>query len=374
MNTYLPQYKVLKESWRNRIFDVYMFFAMVIFAIELVLGLLAISNDSITTSAREHINTYVILPVCANVAIILIAYAICKYAKSEKLKDYSIIFAIFAICFMITSLHGYYLVLPGIFVLPIVISIMLDDINVTRVSALISLIFMFITVPTGMHFDSNWDFRTRIWGAVTGSIILLSVYLICEVLARFTQTRNNLISVMETNNNQMKLAMKLDAMTGLYNHSEFYENLKTEVAECVNNNKKLAIALIDVDNFKKVNDKYGHEKGDKVLLMISAILKAFTVSEGRAYRYGGEEFALIMPGFDSERAMKLVENIRLQVWGTRFDFLDGIGLTISSGICEYGGEEINEAKIIEKAEQAMFESKYLGRNTSVLYNREEQAK
>jgi diguanylate cyclase (GGDEF)-like protein len=121
--------------------------------------------------------------------------------------------------------------------------------------------------------------------------------------------------------------------------------------------------LIDIDRFKEFNDSFGHLEGDKVLVRFSQILKSCLRANDSAYRYGGEEFTVILPETSSEEARTVAQRIRAALEAERFAPVSGrlVSKTISIGVTEYSAME-DMATFIRRADEAMYISKQNGRN------------
>ena len=154
-----------------------------------------------------------------------------------------------------------------------------------------------------------------------------------------------------------------DGLTQLYNSRYFYAQLKGEIERCNRYNHKLSLLLLDIDNFKEYNDNHGHLEGDKILVRLGQVIKTCLRKMDTAYRYGGEEFTIILPGTDGEEAHTVAERLRRAV--IEKDFTEGqhtdSRITISIGVTQYLQEE-KIASFVQRADQAMYRSKQAGRN------------
>ena len=154
-----------------------------------------------------------------------------------------------------------------------------------------------------------------------------------------------------------------DGLTQLYNSRHFYAQLKGEIERCNRYDHKLSLLLLDIDNFKDYNDTYGHLEGDKILVRLGRVIKSCLRNMDTAYRYGGEEFTIILPDTDVDEANTVAERLRTAV--SAEDFTDGIRpgvrITISIGVTQYFREE-KIASFVQRADQAMYRSKQAGRN------------
>ena len=159
-----------------------------------------------------------------------------------------------------------------------------------------------------------------------------------------------------------KLAIT-DGLTKLHNSRSFYSQIEVEVDRFNRYKHPLSLLLLDIDHFKHYNDTYGHLEGDKVLVRISQIIRSCLRKLDTAYRYGGEEFTVILPETTCEEASNVAERIRIAVKAEKFDpdSKNDIVITISIGVTQYSPEEELSA-FIQRADKAMYSSKQNGRN------------
>lgn len=155
-----------------------------------------------------------------------------------------------------------------------------------------------------------------------------------------------------------------DGLTGLHNYRFFQERLSHEIERGTRYSQRLALILLDIDFFKKVNDTYGHPAGDKVLKGISSILAASVREVDLAARYGGEEFAIILINIDVKAAYTIAERVRTTIEAAEFDIADGkkIRVTSSMGISSFPDDGDNPRLLISMADSALYHAKRDGRN------------
>jgi diguanylate cyclase (GGDEF)-like protein len=154
-----------------------------------------------------------------------------------------------------------------------------------------------------------------------------------------------------------------DGLTMLFNSRHFYSQIELEADRSIRYKHPLSLLLIDIDRFKEFNDSFGHLEGDKVLVRFSQILKSCLRANDSAYRYGGEEFTVILPETSSEEARTVAQRIRAALEAERFAPVSGrlVSKTISIGVTEYSAME-DMATFIRRADEAMYISKQNGRN------------
>jgi two-component system cell cycle response regulator len=154
-----------------------------------------------------------------------------------------------------------------------------------------------------------------------------------------------------------------DALTGLFNSRQFFHEIKQEITRSNRYARPLSLLVLDIDFFKRYNDTWGHIEGDKVLMNIGRIISSCMRSNDTAYRYGGEEFALLLPETDIEMACVVGTRIRESIAAEIFKPEPGKTqtVTVSVGASEFVDEEDFTA-FIKRTDKAMYKSKQNGRN------------
>ncbi|UOD34753.1 GGDEF domain-containing protein [Deferribacteraceae bacterium V6Fe1] len=158
-----------------------------------------------------------------------------------------------------------------------------------------------------------------------------------------------------------------DGLTGLYNHTAFQDRLKILFDNYKNNREIFSIAILDLDFFKKVNDTFGHLKGDEVLKSFASVINDSVRVNDFPARYGGEEFAIIFPKINKYQAEKILERLRTNF--KEVEFLSGeekFFVTFSAGVAEINDNITSTTELIKLADKAMYASKTSGRNKTTL--------
>ena len=155
----------------------------------------------------------------------------------------------------------------------------------------------------------------------------------------------------------------VDMMTGLKNHAYFQSRFREERERAAKRKTPLALLLTDVDKFKNFNDTFGHPTGDRVLVVLAATLKSVFGEQGLVCRYGGEEFAVIMPGADRATAADIAEHLRVSV--SEAD-MRGERLSVSIGVVSMQDDRFTTAAaFFDAADRALYQAKSDGRNCVV---------
>jgi diguanylate cyclase (GGDEF)-like protein len=170
-----------------------------------------------------------------------------------------------------------------------------------------------------------------------------------------------------------------DSLTGVFNRHHFVRQLKVEVERCQRYGSALSLLMVDVDLFKGINDRFGHQKGDQILCEVAHVLRSHLRSSDTVYRYGGEEFAIILPEVRADKAYYVAERLRQMVEEKVAASLQlSQSVTVSIGIADLRGHATPEPwsppkterrsliegvdQLLERADQALYEAKKSGRN------------
>jgi diguanylate cyclase (GGDEF)-like protein len=163
----------------------------------------------------------------------------------------------------------------------------------------------------------------------------------------------------------LKRQAQTDSLTGLLNHRVFHERLRTELAGVRAGQGTLALLLLDIDDFKRVNDVHGHAAGDQVLRSLSELLRSAVRDTDEVCRVGGEELAVIMPGDDGAGAVGLAQRLAGELARVEFEQVGSIGVSI--GVAEGPLHATSARELVACAEGAMMSAKARGKNQIVLY-------
>lgn len=183
---------------------------------------------------------------------------------------------------------------------------------------------------------------------------------------------NRMVVALRESRDRLVQRANTDSLTGLHNHRHFQERLATELSRAERFDRPLSVVMLDIDNFKALNDTHGHPIGDLVLKEVAKLLTSEVRDIDVVARYGGEEFALILPETSVTEARMAAERVRLAVQRHCFVGRDGqsIPVTISLGTAQYPIHSTEREGLIMAADLAMYQAKSMGRNRSVAFSSE----
>jgi diguanylate cyclase (GGDEF)-like protein len=167
------------------------------------------------------------------------------------------------------------------------------------------------------------------------------------------------VSEFKTIQQQLHRAANTDGLTNIYNRRYLFERLEQELARASREPLALSVILFDLDKFKAINDNFGHNAGDEVLVQTAQVLRQCIRAMDICGRYGGEEFLVILPSADLDTARRIGERIRLGIEQLP-PVRPGLQLSISGGIAGYQGESLDS--LLERADRYLYQAKQQGRN------------
>jgi diguanylate cyclase (GGDEF)-like protein len=163
-----------------------------------------------------------------------------------------------------------------------------------------------------------------------------------------------------------------DGLTGLYNSRYFYKYLDLEIARTKRYGNSFSLVLFDIDDFKKLNDTYGHQSGDEVLQHLARILKSISRETDIVVRFGGEEFIIILPNTSEEDAIALAHRVLDATQDMKIAISDKeeVSITLSGGIASYPQNASSAKALLNAADNAMYAAKAAGKNTIICFQGE----
>ncbi|UVL86625.1 diguanylate cyclase [Pseudomonas sp. B21-028] len=185
---------------------------------------------------------------------------------------------------------------------------------------------------------------------------------ICLVIYDVTDVATNRHQL-QAANAQLQLLSSTDRLTGLYNRGHWEENLKAAYARHQRYGNNSSLVMFDIDHFKRVNDTYGHQAGDKVIEQVARLVREHVRDSDVAGRYGGEEFGVVLSDTDKAGARMFAERLRKAVEEMEVSYGDQvIRFTISLGVADLSQPSNSHADLIAWADEALYTSKKTGRN------------
>ena len=212
---------------------------------------------------------------------------------------------------------------------------------------------------------AKYELYERVNNLSTRIISGFSLLLIIIALAFYKvvkDTSNEVINDLEKKVAKITRISETDDMLGIYNRSKFMDILEKEIYRSRRYDNNLALIMYDIDYFKEINDNYGHQLGDEILIKVTEIIKEKIRKIDSLARYGGDEFMIINPETSLENSYQLAERLRKEIASSKFNKVENV--SCSFGVVELEVEDDLDS-LLKRADDALYEAKDKGRNTVV---------
>ena len=361
----MNNYSRIYEKSRKSLMQINFILASAITCDELVMFLTLDVQGKISLRSNLYILTYIVLPTCINFVSVIGGYLLLKYFHcTEMVKNYIPVLVLAVLCLCISSIHNVFPSTISTFCVPILITVIYGSKSMTRAIFYTSLLFQI----TGISFAAKYGRQREQYFLVDALIsifILFAAYGVSLALITYENEKKKLFTESLIKQLELQEELLYDPLTRLFNQGAFGSILEQAVEQGRQGLDHILLAVIDLDNFKLVNDTYGHLKGNHVLLYLSNKLKERAGSDMSAARYGGEEFAVIFRGKSLEEAQECMNQILEEVSKATFEGMEGMTITFSCGIVSYQ-KEWSAEKFFDFADQTMYQAKKEGKNRIVV--------
>ena len=351
------------EKWRKAIFKANIICAGIIFLMELLIWGIFECQNLRMQPLGDYLTRFLLLPTCTNILILLLGFFAGRmFVDNEKVMNYIPLIQMVFLCFSLCVFHNLFSVLLCSFSFPIFLTAIFNDRKMTKRITIFCIIGITLSQALGPVVNQSLNpYHFTTWLVSLAEIASTSV--ICNVLIQFQRQRDKKFESMYRSRREALEQLKYDQKTGLYAHTSFQTGLK-ELVENSTKNDHPAVAVLDIDDFKKVNDTYGHVKGDIVLLELARIMRTACGEKYIAARFGGEEFAILFRGGNVGEYIRLVERIRQEFERVTYEFRTE-PVTVSIGLAMWKrGWGVTE--FFDRADEALYISKRQGKNRTTI--------
>ncbi|KJD45871.1 GGDEF domain-containing protein [Paenibacillus terrae] len=362
--TQTTDYKLKEARWIRRMFLLY----WMIIAVHFIAQLGCYLFLEYHASSYEFYVGVLIVPTLIMCGSNLLAELV--HYKYNRYSFVILFMASTVICWTIIRLNYDVRIIPALCLLPIFSSILFFNRRLIWFSFVLQVgVFLLLLAVDGSFrtYLSFFDIVAILIFLIMSTFIAIIIQASGrDLLLDLYKTQRAHQELMISNAIISKMSMT-DGLTKLYNHLSF-QNFYEKALEYAEQGAIIHLALLDIDNFKKINDNYGHQFGDKILESISLIITEQITANDIAARYGGEEFAILMFEHTFEEAYQIAENIRHAVEKMIFhEKKQNISVTVSIGLKSYT-EEMNKDSFFQEADDYLYQAKRSGKNKIVSLN------
>lgn len=351
--------KTLQDNFRHQLTKVH---ALTILTVSLfeIIGYIVLIISNVESFSLQNVYLWrnVILPIFVNIITHFVARGIVSNPSiSSKKKNRTIITAALITSLVVAVIHKEYIVTSCAFVFPMMLSAMFNDRKLLNTSFVASVLILFC-VGAAFWLDKDITLLSALNLFVLFGFAWIS-YLCGIISINFSKQNYTTIETQAEQNHKLMDNVLKDQMTGLYDHNAFINQLDEMIVN-YSPTEPICLVMVDVDNFKTVNDTFGHDCGDMVLIHLAEILSKHCGEGSTAYRYGGEEFAIIFKGKSETAICDIMQNVLLKFSSHAFPFTNA-SITFSAGIASF---ETNTTKDVffELADKTLYLAKHAGKN------------
>jgi diguanylate cyclase (GGDEF)-like protein len=350
------------EVWHRRILNGYWIIVgfMLVFQVLFLLG-----ADHLNIKNTVHLDKAHLFIACNILIILCMVAAELRLRSNDSYPKQVVVTSGFIVSYLM-----YFVIEPFVdgaqmtLMMPIMVSLVYFDRKLLYTLGLISVVFY-----AGVYFGLERIIlhKPLLEFLLVECVFIVFVLMTLAVIIRAREIRDHLEQVSKSEQGLMveraisdKL-LKIDALTGLYNHKTFHEYLDLLLEQCESNGLRLQLAILDIDNFKSVNDTYGHWVGDLVLKEVAAKLGGMIGLNDFAARYGGEEFAVIFTDKSLMEAYATVDELRACFERMEHSYAGGKPVTVSIGLCNYDAG-LGKELLFRNSDGALYKAKKGGKN------------
>ena len=356
------------DQWRKKIIRIFYIIIILIFIVEVVVFLLfrpfGLLEEGFT--GTQYVIKYIVFPTIINFTVVLLCHRINKEKINENIKNYSIPLTISAVGGIIAFIHCDVNAILTIFSIPVFLTVLFGQIKMTRNITLANGVLLFFsTIHTSFFSDGTVYFYLDVVVAIT---VLIAAFLISSVLIAYNKANYDYLYSSYQTQITLTEQARNDSLTGLYNQKTFHTLLKATMEKSRKTKSPMSLAIIDLDDFKDINDTFGHLTGDQVLLHFTNLMKQ-QCEENGAYisRYGGDEFAVIFPKSSKELAYLRLEALRQRCRQIP-SIKTGTGqISFSAGISHFIDGDMNETLLFHQADSALYQAKENGKGQTMVF-------
>lgn len=362
------RFRTIDEEWLNLHYKItvgIVFFSLVT---ECLMSLVFAKNGLIHTTLGQYIIKYIVIPSGSNLFCILMETAIIRSKKFTIMqKIYVVSFSLVLVSSVLFTVHGMftatYYIFPGAIMMTIIYANYRLTV-ITAASCLMSAAGSEILIQYDPDKVGIFENSIIMGNFLVSMVILFAFSMASIVVIRFEQKKNAASIRTDLERDQLKQSIQIDELTGIYNRKALQEVLKS-----METNKpcdSYVLAVVDIDNFKNINDSWGHYLGDQCLTAFAKVLMERACNY-TPYRYGGDEFCLVFRNVTIKEAADICEEIRQLVEKIKIKEGAAIQLTASFGLSSDTGE-IDGARLFVLSDYALYDAKKV-RNCVRIYQR-----
>lgn len=353
------------KHWRNLLLRANLLCTLVILVTEIIMFFVFRAGGLFLHTVPVYLFRFLILPTIIDGLIVLGGWAAMRRLSEQSwLLNYVPIVQLTLLCCVVSTIHHVFAATFCTYCCPIFITVIFNDRKMTlRITAL-SILCLSLSqlLGPGINGVISRYFLPEFFVAL---MVLLAASIICSVLSRFLQDRNDTIQSIYRKQMETLEQLNLDQKTGLYGSTAFMNRLE-QIVSSAEGKSRLGLAVIDIDDFKHVNDTHGHAKGDEVIVSLACLMKKLCGKRYLPVRFGGEEFAVVFTNGTPQDYFDFTDTLREDFSRIKHSFTDE-RITLSAGLAIWeSGLSCND--LFDHADKAMYKAKSCGKNRTCFFD------
>lgn len=355
------------DLWRDKIIRVFYIIIVLIFIVEVTVFISFRGKGLLDEGVTDfhYIIKYIVLPILINTLLVTGCHRINAMSIKAPIKNYAVLITVSLFAAVIAFVHFIIAAILTIFSIPVFLTILFGQKRITSVITVLNGILLILSAIHTYMYDNSIFFFLN---AAVAFTMLISAYLLSTVLIAYNKANSDYIYTSYKTQLSLNEQARNDSLTGLYNRKTFQSLLKVSIEKARNMRSPMALAIIDLDDFKDINDTFGHLEGDQVLLHFTEMIRQ-QCCDGDAYisRYGGDEFAVIFPKASKELAYLRLETLRQRCKQVPQSKVRSGEISFSAGISHFVEGDVNETLLFHQADSALYQAKENGKGQTVVY-------
>jgi len=328
------------------------------FVFECIVAVSLYLSGYIEITLLRYMLKYVFAPLLLNTMFIAVGIWIIRFSGfKQKTKAYFISLLFVGVCFVFFTVHIIFNSIYFIFFAPIMLTIIYSDYKLTTITA-----FTSISVKVISELFIVWDLdkihpfssQLSVTNFFISTIILLAFYFISMIVVRFEKQKNEASIQKEMEHYEVQQKLVIDELTNTYNRTALRDAFE-DIADDQSANVYI-MAMMDLDDFKILNDTYGHIQGDEYLKELGAILKKNCIGDTMPFRYGGDEFCILFKNKSMDYVISMCEVIQHQAKSIAIEEAGNMSVTASVGIARYEKNMI-PTQLLSITDTALYKAK-----------------
>jgi diguanylate cyclase len=357
------KYQAILKEWNGNLMKVCFGIIVAAFMVEIIFFAQYMITKTGKIVPESYILRYILLPTIVNLVLYYSCRALLKSKKfSEDAKRMLTLFLFTVLVSVIMIIHYTFEVLYAIIVIPLYASVVHAKKKVTKSTFLILIPVLMLDMVI-IWFTKEEGIHNFIYNVVVTYIILILSYFLALSIVKFENQKEKLIMEQSAQNAKLQQELLYDGLTHIYNHTGMYSILEDYLIE-KEDNAPIFLAVLDIDLFKLVNDDFGHETGNDVLVRLGELMQAISDNNVSVARYGGEEFCIMFRKLEKEDCYAILDELHKEFAEQKYAVINR-KITFSAGLAGYE-DGFTISALIEKADKCLYEAKNTGRNKIVM--------